>query len=356
MSEAGLGLGAPGARGDAVVCAVVVHHRGQRLLDNCLRSLLASTGVRLEIVIVANACPEALPSLVENEARIHVVESRRPLGFSTANNLGATWARDHLAPIDHLFFVNNDTLVEPRTLARLSIELDEHPQSGIVGPLLMIWGARDVINSLGLNLTRTGQAWDEGIGRSLADYHPLPPRRLVTAVTGAALMVRLDVYDQLGGWEDLYAFYFEDIDLCLRAREAGWDVVVVTDAVMTHAISATAARGSDMKRQLSWRNRFLLMLIHWPWPLLLTAGAWTALAELKLVGRRVFASAWPDLGLQVRSWLGALERWPKALAARSHRGGQYGWVAELKPHGSVPVIMLPEASPDADLSPSADSG
>jgi GT2 family glycosyltransferase len=356
MSEADLRLGVEKPRPDPGVCAVIVHNRGQRLLDRCLRSLLVSTGVRLEIVIVANACSEALPSLVEDEAGIHVVESQRAVGFSTANNLGAAWAREHLAPVDHLFFVNNDTLVEPGTLASLAGELGEHPRSAIAGPLLMIWGADDVINSLGLNLTRTGQAWDEGIGRPLADYQPLTPRRMVTAVTGAALMVRFGVFEQLGGWEDLYAFYFEDIDLCLRAREAGWDVVVVTDAVMTHAISATAARGSDMKRKLSWRNRFLLMLIHWPWPLLLTAGSWTAAAELKLAGRRILASAWADLALQARSWMGALRRWPQALAARRRRGPSHGWVAELKPHGSVPAIVLPQLPPDADLAASADSG
>lgn len=213
-----------------------------------------------------------------------------------------------------------------------------------------------MINSLGLNLTRTGEAWDEGIGRPLADYQPLPPRRHVTAVTGAALMIRTAVFEELGGWEDLYAFYFEDLDLCLRARAAGRDVVVVTDAVMSHAISATAARGSDMKRKLSWRNRFLLMLIHWPWSLLITAGGRTALAELKLAARRMRARAWGDLELQARSWLGALRRWPQALAARRRRGAGSGWVAELRPHGSVPPITLPELPPDARLGDGSESG
>lgn len=331
----------------ASVCAVIVHHRGRRLLARCLESLLASREVDLEVVVVANACDEPLPESVETSSRVHPVASARSLGFSAANNLGAAWAQEHLAPTDFLFFVNNDALVEPETLMRLSSDLAEHADCAIAGPRLMIWGAGDVINSLGLNVTRTGEAWDEGIGRPLSEYEPLPARRAVTAVTGAALMMRQDVFSQLGGWEDLYAFYFEDIDLALRARAAGWEVAVVTDAVVRHAISATAARGSDMKRKLSWRNRFLLMMIHWPWRLLLAAGARTVRAELGLAWRRLRTGARADLALQVRSWLGAVKRWPQAQAARWRRGHDQSWTRELKPHGSVPTITLPELPDDA---------
>ena len=331
------------------VCAVIVHHRGKRLLARCLDALLASSGVELEVVVVANACDEALPDQVESNPRVHLVASPRALGFSAANNLGAAWAGEHLPPVDCLLFINNDALVEPETLARLADELASGGNCGVVGPRLMIWGADEVINSLGLNLTRTGQAWDEGIGRSLDDYGPLVARRSVTAVTGAALMLRAPVFEELGGWEDLYAFYFEDIDLCLRARERGWEVVVVTNAVVHHAISATAARGSDMKLQLSWRNRFLLMLIHWPWKLLLVAGARTLRAELGLAWRRLRAGARADGVLQARSWLGAIKRWPAALAARRRRGADSSWTQELKPHGAVPVITLPELPRDASL-------
>lgn len=331
------------------VCAVIVHHRGRRLLQRCLESLLASADVELEIVVVANACDEALPDVATRSRRVHVVVSDRSLGFSAANNLGAAWAAEHLAPVASLFFVNNDTMVERDTLARLTADLAAHPECAIVGPRLMVWGAETVVNSLGLNLTQTGQAWDEGIGRPLAELEPLTPRRRVTAVTGAALLVRAEAFAALGGWEDLYAFYFEDIDFALRAHASGWDVVVLSDAVMRHAISATAARGSAMKLQLSWRNRFLLMLIHWPLGLLLTAGARTVRAELGLAWRRLRAGAREDLALQVRSWLGAVRRLPEALAARRRRGRDRRWVEDLHPHGSVPPISLPELPPDAVL-------
>ncbi len=337
------------------VCAIIPHHRGRRLLARCLDSLLASDGVDLDVLVVANACREELPEIAASSRRVHVFASERSLGFSVANNVGAAWAREHLGDPEHLFFVNNDTIVERQTLRRLVDALEEDAGRAIAGPRLMIWGADGVLNSLGLNVTRTGEAWDEGIGRPVGEFEPLPSTRSVLAVTGAAMMIRAEVLGRLGGWEDLYAFYFEDIDLCLRARSHGLEVVLAGDAVMSHAISATAVRGSDLKRQLAWRNRLLLMAIHWPWPLLLTAGTRTAASELRLAFRRAKARAWADLRLQVRAWLGALRRLPAAWRARRGLGPDKSWCEQLKPHRSVPVIELPELPEEAQFDDEARS-
>ncbi len=335
--------------GGSRVCAVIVHHRGLRLLDRCLECLEGSIGVEVEVVVVANGCREALPERIASSAALHVVRSERSIGFSDANNLGAAWARENLSPVDAYFFVNNDALVEPGALAALVAEFDAAPECGIVGPQLEIWGAPGVLNSLGLNVTVDGEAWDEGIGRPSAEYELDADSLDVLAVTGAALMVRRELFEELGGWNEIYGFYFEDIDLCLRARSRDRSVRVARRARVAHAISATAARGSDFKRKLSWRNRFLLLLTHWPWGLLLGAGSRLAWTELKLALRRARARAWSDLELQARSWAGALVRAPRALATRRRSGGTSTWVERLKPRGSVPVIELPELPADAEL-------
>ena len=274
------------------VCAVIVHHRGERLLARCLDSLMASERVDLRVVIVSNACREPLPRIVSVDPRVHVVRSERSIGFSEANNLGARFERTHLGSSKFLFFVNNDTILRADTVWRLCEGLARNPKAAIAGPMLEIWGANGVLNSLGLNVTRSGEAWDEGIGLPVEDYPQGTRGGSVLAVTGAALMVRREPFDHLGGWEEFYGFYFEDIDLCLRARSHGMDVLLVEESVMSHAISATAARGSDMKLQLSWRNRFLLMMAHWPWPLLIKVGLRMAMGELRLAWRRARARAW----------------------------------------------------------------
>lgn len=323
------------------VVAIVVHHRGLELLARCLETLLDSRGIELAVVVVANACPEPLPD-VAGDPRVHVIRSIAPLGFSAANNRGVAWARAHLAPATAYFFVNNDTVTEPDTVARLLEVLETEPTVAIAGPRLMIAGTEDRLNSLGLNLTRTADAWDEGIGQSLADYGALPPRRTVLAVTGSALLARATSLEALAGWQELYHFYYEDVDLCLRAHAAGWEVVNVPQAVMWHAISATASRGSEFKLYHTWRNRLVLMAIHWPAGLGLAVAPRILRDEASTFLSRLKARAYADARVQLRSWAGFLRRLPRALALR-RRARRREWTRYLWPAGAAPEIRLPPA-------------
>ena len=160
-------------------------------------------------------------------------------------------------------------------------------------------------------------------------------------MTGAALMIRAHLFEELGGWEELYEYYFEDIDLCLRAQSRGWAVVRVTDAIVWHAISATASQGSDFKLQLTWRNRLLLMVVHWP--VSLWRQVWTRVCgkELRQFGERIRARASHDAWLQFRSWGGVCKRIFAALRLRDWVGENTQWVEFLREPGSVPVISLP---------------
>ncbi|HEX2253054.1 MAG TPA: glycosyltransferase family 2 protein, partial [Thermoanaerobaculia bacterium] len=286
---------------------VIVHHRGVELLERCLAALAASRGARLEVVVVANDCREEIPR--RGDLALHVVESQRPLGFSAANNLGVAWARRHLARADHYLFLNDDTEVEPEAVALLAGDLEENPAWGVAGPLLFILGASDHLNSLGINVTAVAECWDEGIGRRLDEYRPLPGRREVLAVTGSALMMRAAAFDAVGGWTELFGYYLEDVDLCLKARSRGWSVVNDPRARVGHALSATAA--NDFKRLSMWRNQLLLVAMHWPWRLLVRVAPRLAARELVVFLRRLANGSRGDAALQARAWAGAARRLPR---------------------------------------------
>jgi|GEM_PF-233283 len=317
------------------VTAVTVHHRGRDMLGACLESLLASTGVELEVVVVANACDEELPEVVSTSPHVHVVRSERSIGFSAANNLGVSWTRQHLDEPDFYYFVNNDTWSTPEALERLAAAVESSPRGAAAGPRLLIQWAPDHLNSLGLNVTEDAWGWDEGIGVRQDRYGPLPSRGRVLALTGSALLVSAPVLRAVGGWTELYDYYFEDIDLCLKVWGAGFEVLVEPDAVVMHAVSATMTLGSERKVFLFWRNRLLLALAHWP-----PGPLWRVLKRAvvdEILGRR-----WPDSRLQRRALAGALGKLPRALAARWRwRGRHTDWLGLLRPAGSVPVITLP---------------
>jgi GT2 family glycosyltransferase/glycosyltransferase involved in cell wall biosynthesis len=321
----------------ARVTAITIHHHGKEMLDECLRSLLASTGVELEVVVVANACDEELPSIVHTSNRVHLVALAEPVGFAAANNLGVAWASEHLEAPANYYFVNNDTWSSSDALEILSRCLSDDDRAAVVGPQLLIQWSPAHINSLGLNVTEDAWGWDEGIGQPLAEYGELPARREVVAVTGSALLMDAGVYHEVGGWTELYEYYFEDIDLCLKARSAGHTVLVEPAAVVHHHVSATMTIESEHKFYLFWRNRLLLAMVHWP------PGRPLGSVLRRVVVDEIVRTRWRENRLQRRALAGALGKLPAALAARRrHRAASRGWYELLRPAGSVPVITLPD--------------
>ncbi|MGH9399335.1 MAG: glycosyltransferase family 2 protein, partial [Thermoanaerobaculia bacterium] len=324
-----------------VVVAIVPHHRGPALLERCVASLLESEGITLQVVLVWNACPEPPPPAAAGSPRVHIVRAERPLGFSAANNLGTRWARSNLTAPDYYLFANNDTEFEPDAVALLVRALEAGPRRAIAGPRIMILGAPDCLNSLGLNVTILGDAWDEGIGRSLAEYGPLPPARPVLAVTGSALLARAPLVEELEGWSEIYDYYYEDVDLCLRARRLGWEVVHEPRALVRHALSSTAGSGSDFHLVRTWRSRILLLAVHWPAGLLLRLAPALIVWELKNFVWSLLRAEKKQARLRVKAWGGALRSLPEALRRRRRLRGGAAWVAMLRPARSVPAIRLP---------------
>ena len=346
-------------RARPLVHVVIVHHRGLEMLEACLASLLASEQTALEIVVVLNHCLEDVPELARKTANIHLLELAVSHGFGEANNLGVAWARQHLGQADYYYFVNNDTRSLPETLPRLVEQLEAAPAAAIAGPQTLIESAPDFINSLGLNVTEDAWGWDEGIGIALCDYGPLPGVRRVMAVTGSALLIGAEAFTRIGGWSEVYDYYFEDIDLGIKAWKSGHEVLHVPDSVIFHRVSATMTVGSERKFFFFWRNRLLLAGIHWPLGLLLSVLKRAIVAE-------VIRRPWSDSSLQRRALLGALLKSPRILRERWRQRGNDSWRRFLHPPGSVPRITLPqpgevpaskapklsaEEAPDTDISP-----
>jgi hypothetical protein len=218
----------------------------------------------------------------------------------------------------------------------------------------MFQWAPEHLNSLGLNVTEDGWGWDEGIGIALPDYGALPGPREVLAVTGSALLISATAFERVGGWTELYGYYFEDIDLCLKVRRLGLSVVNDPGAVVLHHVSATTGVDSEWKRILFFQNRLLLALVHWPWALLLRTALPSAVID------EILAQPWSDTELQRTALAAVVRKLPKALWTRSRmRGRKRDWVEMLCPPGSVPTITIPEPGPQRQAggrSPPRDAG
>jgi len=157
-------------------------------------------------------------------------------------------------------------------------------------------------------------------------------------VTGSALLIRARTLSQLEGWSEIYDFYLEDIDLCLSAWRLGWQVVQEPSAVVFHVLSATAGSGSEFHLLRQWRNKLLLVAIHWPAGLLLRLLPLFLVWEIKDFARK------GRRPLRWRAWREALGKLPEALRRRRRLKGRASWVAMLRPARSVPAIRLPAAT------------
>lgn len=214
-------------------------------LPACLGSLVEQ-GVELEILVVDNGSGDGSREYLEREGVSHVALPSN-VGFAAAVNLGAARTT---APA--VLALNADTLLEPGCVATLVEALAADPDLGGVQPrILQLEGEpgspRSVetarLYSAGQVLTRDGRAFELGMGE---EQRPeLRERREVFGVCGAACLLRRELFERLGGYEEPYFAFYEDVDLNVRARIAGWRFEYVPEAVVWHTGNASWTVGFE---------------------------------------------------------------------------------------------------------------
>jgi N-acetylglucosaminyl-diphospho-decaprenol L-rhamnosyltransferase len=203
----------------------VIHWNAPEMLERSLASLVLSEGVDVEITVIDCASEdEALRRASKRApAQVRIERLERNIGFAGAANHAIALAMEKEAPV--MAIAAHDIIVRPETLAVLKRCLDADPTIGIVGPMLMSedWSTAKPTRGLWFG--------SGGLDRVLDPGWREHDRFLETDwVTGALLLLRRTCVDEVGGfWTELFA-YCEDVDFCLRARDAGWRVGVWTTA------------------------------------------------------------------------------------------------------------------------------
>ncbi len=239
------------------VSVVVVTHESAATIDSCLDSIREHPpGVAYEVIVVDNASSDETVRIVwSGHPDVRVIRRARRHGFASNCNAGAHACRGRA-----LVFLNPDTRVMPGALERLVQFLDQHPTVAVVGPRLVYPdgtqqpSARRFPTVSATLVRRTPVRWvlqDSRVERRhlMVDETPtltLAPHT-VDWVLGAAIAIRADVYKELGGMDDGYRLYCEDIDLCRRAWTAGFSVALLPSAVVEHDLAETTR-----KRFLTW--------------------------------------------------------------------------------------------------------
>ncbi|HEY8103730.1 MAG TPA: glycosyltransferase family 2 protein [Gaiellaceae bacterium] len=214
---------------------------GRERLLRTLESLDRQT-TEAGVVVVDNASTDGTAAAVaERFPEVRVVRNERNLGFGAAVNRAALELDGDL-----LVLVNNDVVCEPDFVERITQPFAD-PAVGMVAGVLLQASAPGLVDSAGIDLDTTLGSWDHLWNRPVAELDgaadPIGP-------CGGAAAYRLAPFQELGGFDETLFAYWEDVDLALRFREAGWRCVLAADARALHEHGQTVGAGSPGARRL----------------------------------------------------------------------------------------------------------
>lgn len=215
------------------ISVVVVTHQSGATIALCLKKLRRAIGLR-RVIVIDNASNDSTCGIVEkmlpDDLRISLIRNKENLGFAAACNQGASALSE-----PWLVFLNPDAYVEPTSLSTLRESAIAHAGAGLIGV--------DLVDEQGI-ADRAARRFDLSLISLLKNHadtdlmymgrDPEKEVQTVEACSGALIMMPATVFHHLGGFDDGYRLHAEDLDLCRRVRQAGYEVLVDNSVRVVH--------------------------------------------------------------------------------------------------------------------------
>lgn len=286
----------------------ITNYNGRALLAHVLASLERQS-IRDFATLVVDDCStdDSVAFLREQWPQVEVVERSRNGGVTAAMNTAIGAAHTELVGL-----FNNDVELEPDCLAKLVEALDRHPEAGSATPKMLDFAGREVLDGAGDLLSWRGGGTRRGHG--CRDSGQYDRDEEVFGPCGGAVVFRRSALDVVGGFDEDYFAYYEDLDWAFRAQLAGFRCRYVPTARLYHRGSATLGRGiTDFNGYQLWRNPIWLVAKCYPF--------WTLLRHAPSllrgqVGNLYVALRERKMGVWVRAIRDALGGLPLALRKR----------------------------------------
>jgi len=250
----------------------IVNYNSRDHLQGCLASLesfLAKNKDVAELIIINNDADPIgyfFSSLPQAESRPKIIEINENVGFGKAHNRGVKEARG-----EYILFLNPDTKILDRSLEKMLNIFEVDEKIGIAGPILVdckgqfqkeCWGfEKTPLSTIKSKLSGRNDQVEEG---SIFE---------VDWVSGGAMIIKKSIFSELGGFDEKYFMYFEDVDLCFQAKKKGWKIAVNPAARVHHQGGKSFSSHRDKKRHYyasqnyylkknfgSWRARLVKIL------------------------------------------------------------------------------------------------
>lgn len=245
------------------VIIVILNYNGANDLPLCLYSLRQIDYPNYKVIVVDNHSEDDSVSLIRKKFKeVKLIENKENLGFALGNNIGIKQALKDGA--DYVLILNPDTKVSRSFLKKLVVLAEKEPQAGILGPRIcylqrakIIWFAGGKIN------------WWRGRGEHLGfeqkNQKEEGPKEC-DFITGCAMLIKKEVFNKIGFFAPDYFLYYEDLDFCQRAKEAGFKILYCPSALIWH--KEPSKKTELFRTYYLVRNGLLFMKKYAPLPFL----------------------------------------------------------------------------------------
>ena len=244
---------------------VILNWNGKKMLERFLPSVTAHTQGDAEVIIADNgSTDDSLDFVRAQYPGLRIIGLDKNYGFAGGYNRALQQVK-----ADYYVLLNDDVEVTPGWIEPVVAQMQQHPDTAICQPKLLMYDQRDTFEYAG------------GAGGFLDKYgYPFCRGRMFTSLeqdngqyntpgeifwaSGAAMFVRADVWHQLGGLDDDFFAHMEEIDFCWRAKNAGYRVEYCPQSTVFHVGGGTLPKSNPRKTYLNFRNNMALLYKNLP--------------------------------------------------------------------------------------------
>ena len=287
---------------------IIPNFNGKRFLATVFNALRAQSLRDFEIILADDASSDDSVAFTEaNYPEVRLLVNRSNLGFARNCNMAADAARGRV-----VVFLNNDTEPEATWLEELVKVIVTNPRAAIVSSKLLLFSERNKIHSAGDLLGSDGIPRNRGVWEIDRGQYDSQPQ--IFSGCGGAVAYRKDIWSALGGFDDDFWMYLEDVDFAFRAQLEGYEAVFAPKARVYHHLSATG--GGTMASYYVGRNTLWMIVKNMPRGLLIRNLPQIALAQLQVTIDALRNIQGEAAQARLRGQLAGLFGLPKILAKR----------------------------------------
>ena len=225
---------------------ILVNYNGFEDTKDCIRSIKQTNGELPYIVLVDNASNNAteLELLKQEYLLLKIIYNGENIGFGKANNVGIEWALKN-SNSNHIFLLNNDTVLEPDTIDNLNVAVNENINYAFSTPKIVFMESPNEIWYSGGEIDwKFGRGIVPGLGRD-ANSVNVNISKKVGFASGCAMFFKTSVLKDLGGFDPRYFMYHEDVELCLRVIGNGYSIIYEPKALVYHKVQGSLRKKGE---------------------------------------------------------------------------------------------------------------